>query len=1218
MSDSAELQALREENRALKAHLASRAQSALWDNLPEGLLILDAEARIVSVNEAAARLLGQTQPQLLGHRVHIGWPFYTEDGEPLREAEREELLAQALAAPRADLVLGIDPPGHGRVWVQVSVAAMRDGRGRPDGAICILRDITVQRAATEALRASEARFRGLFETIGECVIFLDHNFQVALANLAAERLLGRSRHEMVGYRLTELGITYVGPEGALLSEGALESMMRRGLVRPYHELLVGIRRDDADIVWGKVRTTPMRALDGGIQGVVVAFADVTQRVLAEQALRSQRDALEVAVAQRTEALQEANAQLQAEIDERRRAEAALADERAVLRRVLDTNPNLIFAKDRRSRFVLVNRAMAAAYGLTPEQMEGLDEWELAQMTGAPLDAVPRFLAEDQRVIVGQQPQRFAAVMTDYPNLTAVIEMVKVPLTLRGDPGYTLCVGVDVTTRVQAERALQESESFLRQVLDTVPSAVFVKDREGRHVLLNQAYADAYGLPKEAMIGKTECELAVMSGIMGVDDVEVFLAQDRQVLATGQPFFLDEEALRLADGTTRWVQVVKLPLTFRGQSDYMLGITHDITDRKDVVEALRQSESFMRQVIDADPNLVFVKDGAGRYEMVNRTFAALFDLTPEQCVGMRLEDLMGYVDQPDPLLQGLNDADTAVLEAGQPVELGQAPVRLHGAGQRWFHVLKAPLVLDDGLPRVLGVAQDVTERVAAEQALRQSEARYRSLFESASDAILLETLDGRVVDCNPQACQVYGLTPDALLGTKVEALVTPGLTSTGDELLATLLAGDQVTLESMNRRADGSLFPAEVRARLVEIEGQRLVLVHVRDLTERHRLEEQLRQAIKMEAIGRLAGGVAHDFNNLLTVINGYGELVLGLMPEGDPLREDVGQILSAGQRAAELTRRLLAFSRRQVLELRACDINEVIEGLARILRRIIGEDVSLDLDLAPDLGQVRADGSQIEQVLVNLAVNARDAMPFGGTLTLRTANVTLAEPLNASHLPAPAGDYVLISVRDTGEGMSPQVLAHLFEPFYTTKEVGKGTGLGLAMIYGIIKQLGGGVDVASAAGEGSRFDLYLPRYSAAQDASEVAAPLVALPRGHETVLLVEDQSLVSGLAARFLEQLGYRVLAVSSASEAIAKLRESAETVHLVLSDVIMPEMSGPEMVQYLRQQGLAPQVLYMSGYAQDTIEARGQRLDAPLMAKPFTLEELALAVRQALDGAGD
>jgi hypothetical protein len=449
-------------------------------------------------------------------------------------------------------------------------------------------------------------------------------------------------------------------------------------------------------------------------------------------------------------------------------------------------------------------------------------------------------------------------------------------------------------------------------------------------------------------------------------------------------------------------------------------------------------------------------------------------------------------------------------------------------------------------------------------------------------------------------------------------VTPGLTSTGDELLATLLAGDQVTLESMNRRADGSLFPAEVRARLVEIEGQRLVLVHVRDLTERHRLEEQLRQAIKMEAIGRLAGGVAHDFNNLLTVINGYGELVLGLMPEGDPLREDVGQILSAGQRAAELTRRLLAFSRRQVLELRACDINEVIEGLARILRRIIGEDVSLDLDLAPDLGQVRADGSQIEQVLVNLAVNARDAMPFGGTLTLRTANVTLAEPLNASHLPAPAGDYVLISVRDTGEGMSPQVLAHLFEPFYTTKEVGKGTGLGLAMIYGIIKQLGGGVDVASAAGEGSRFDLYLPRYSAAQDASEVAAPLVALPRGHETVLLVEDQSLVSGLAARFLEQLGYRVLAVSSASEAIAKLRESAETVHLVLSDVIMPEMSGPEMVQYLRQQGLAPQVLYMSGYAQDTIEARGQRLDAPLMAKPFTLEELALAVRQALDGAGD
>ena len=318
----------------------------------------------------------------MGHRVHIGWPYYTAEGERLSDEDRETLLAQALAAPRADLVLGVDPPGHHRVWLQVSVAALRDGEGHSEGAICILRDITAQRVATDALRASEGRFRGLFETIGECVVFLGQDYRVALANPAAERLLGRTRDQMMGRRLSELGIDYIGPDGAPLSEAALASMMRRGLVRPYHELLVGIRRDGEETVWGSVRTTPMRGTDGSLRGVVVALADVTARVLAEQALRSRQDTLEAAVAHRTEALQEANARLVAEVDERRRAVGALAEERAVLRRVLDTNPNLIFVKDRHGCFVLVNRAMASAYGLTPETMESLDEWELARRTGA--------------------------------------------------------------------------------------------------------------------------------------------------------------------------------------------------------------------------------------------------------------------------------------------------------------------------------------------------------------------------------------------------------------------------------------------------------------------------------------------------------------------------------------------------------------------------------------------------------------------------------------------------------------------------------------------------------------------------------------------------------------------------------------------------------------------------------------------------------------------
>jgi PAS domain S-box-containing protein len=385
-----------------------------------------------------------------------------------------------------------------------------------------------------------------------------------------------------------------------------------------------------------------------------------------------------------------------------------------------------------------------------------------------------------------------------------------------------------------------------------------------------------------------------------------------------------------------------------------------------------------------------------------------------------------------------------------------------------------------------------------------------------------------------------------------------------------------------------------------------------DVTERRRLEEQLRQAVKMEAIGRLAGGVAHDFNNLLTVINGYVELALGAGAMDNALRADLEQVQDAGQRAADLTRRLLAFSRQQVLEMGPLDVNAAIEGMTQMLQRIIGEDVRLHLHLDPAGAVVRADQGQLEQMILNLAVNARDAMPQGGTLLLSTQRLRLAVGAAATRLGLDPGDYVRVTVRDTGVGMDALVQGHIFEPFFTTKEVGEGTGLGLAMVYGVVQDFGGAIEVDSVPGAGATFEIYLPLLQVAQETGPGQPMERGASCGGEAVLLVEDQESVRWLAQRVLRDLGYEVTTAGDASEAI-RLCEARETpFDLLLVDVIMPDMGGPELVRRLARRGSRPRVLYMSGYAGGD--------DAPLeggalLSKPFAVDELSRAVREALDG---
>jgi two-component system, cell cycle sensor histidine kinase and response regulator CckA len=514
-----------------------------------------------------------------------------------------------------------------------------------------------------------------------------------------------------------------------------------------------------------------------------------------------------------------------------------------------------------------------------------------------------------------------------------------------------------------------------------------------------------------------------------------------------------------------------------------------------------------------------------------------------------------------------------------------------------------------------LALDVTERVEAERLLRVSEARYRDLFENASDLIATVDLDGRVTDVNGAFVAATGYSRDELLQLRLENLIPAESRAALEQARTQKLAGASETVYEHELLAkDGTRIQLEVASRLIFEDGRPVGTEAIcRDISERKQLEEQLRQAQRLEAVGRLAGGVAHDFNNLLTVISGYAEALL----EGrDRAHEpELDQIAAAAERATILTRQLLAFSRRQVLRPRVLQLNDIVAGLTPMLSRLIGEDVELAATLAPSLNTVLADPNQLEQVLVNLAVNARDAMPEGGLLRIQTANVVLDEEYVAQHAEAVVGPHVMLSVSDTGIGMDDETLSHVFEPFFTTKPVGVGTGLGLATVYGIVKQSGGSMWVYSEPGQGTTFKALLPRADSPATVEAARAPTPVAAKGTETILLAEDEESLKRLTARILENHGYEVIAADTATEAVAIAARNGRTIHLLLTDLVMPELSGTALAERVCELVPDVRVLFMSGYADDVVTRNGSLTPgSAFLEKPFSANDLATKVRETLD----
>ncbi len=585
---------------------------------------------------------------------------------------------------------------------------------------------------------------------------------------------------------------------------------------------------------------------------------------------------------------------------------------------------------------------------------------------------------------------------------------------------------------------------------------------------------------------------------------------------------------------------------------------------------------------------------------------------------------GANDQGTPLLFSVRhvpDSDWVLYTRMELAEV-EAPI-LRPA--KVIAALLAAVLAGGGLALALSWRNQVRQHrrlLSAREELVQSQARFRALIDRSTDIILVLDAGGRYRFWSPSATEVLGWTAEERLGKVALEFLHPDDRSRVTEVFEGLVAsagGSAQAVRYQCQRKDGAWRQIEAQVRnCLDDPAVRGVIVNGRDVTEQRSLEEQFQQAQKLESVGRLAGGIAHDFNNLLTVILGSAEALQEDVRGGSrPSPEDVGAIREAGERARDLTRQLLAFARKQVIALVPLDLNALVRGAEKLLRRVLGEDVELAAALAPDLWAVRCDPGQIEQVVLNLAVNARDAMASGGRLLIETANVEVDERLTAAHPGMRAGPHVRLSLRDTGHGMSPEVKAHLFEPFFTTKAPGQGTGLGLATVYGIVKQSNGYILANSAAGQGTSFEIYLPRTLDAPRATSATA--AAVPAGgDETILLVEDDPQVRDITVRSLRSGGYRVLVARDEREALAVAGSEARRLDLLVTDVVMPGGYGPAVAESLRRLQPALRVLYVSGYTQDAIAERGVLADGiEFLNKPFTPSALLSRVRTVLDAPG-
>jgi len=767
---------------------------------------------------------------------------------------------------------------------------------------------------------------------------------------------------------------------------------------------------------------------------------------------------------------------------------------------------------------------------------------------------------------------------------------------------------DITASKQAEESLQKEKDFFAALFNTVAALVVVFDPQGRIVRLNHAFEATTGFTLDEVRGQYFWDYFVAP-----EDLEKVKARF-QKLQTGHFPGGGQKYLLTKGGGRRLISWSDTTLLNKeGALEYLISTGIDTTGRKKAEDLLRESEKRYKMLFDSAPDAILIMEAAGknagRIVAANQAAAEMHGYTVPEILDLNIAVL-------DPTVKiSSNTARHQRILAGEWIK--EEVTHWRKDGSEFPVEIHAGLMELEDHKYILAFDRDITERRQGEEALREAHQTLHALIQASPLAIYVMDREGRVQLWNPAAERMFGWKEEEVLSRLLPTVPTDQVTESKG-LLKRILVGDSLHgLELRRRKKDGSPIDISVfTAPLCDAHGRITGIMAMNtDITESKRLKEQLLQAQKMEVVGRLAGGVAHDFNNLLTAITGYSELVLNFMDEDNPLRQDVAEIRKAGDRAASLTRQLLAFSRKQVLQPKVLDLNLVVDNLGNMLKRLIGSDIELVITPESNLGRVMADPGQIEQVILNLAINARDAMPLGGKLTIETANIDLEESYTRRHMEVLPGPYVLLTVSDTGCGMDQETRSHIFEPFFTTKETGKGTGLGLSTVYGIVKQSGGHIAVESKSGQGAAFKIYLPRIDGVMEPVSPPSQGTEDYRGQETILLVEDEDGVRQLVSTILKRHGFTVLEARHGPEALILTEQHQGPIHLILTDVVMPGMGGQELAQRLQPLHPGVKVLYMSGYAEET--SLHQNLSDQgicYLQKPFEAHGLLHRVRELLD----
>lgn len=762
---------------------------------------------------------------------------------------------------------------------------------------------------------------------------------------------------------------------------------------------------------------------------------------------------------------------------------------------------------------------------------------------------------------------------------------------------------EIAQRQCTEAALRDSEDRYRKLFDSNTDPLFVYDRETlRYLAVNDAAVAEYGYRREELLSMS------LADIRPEEDVPALLEMLAQT-GTG----LEKRGIwrhRRKNGSVIEVEISAYSIDFAGRPARVVQ-SRDVTERRRNEAEVARATELLRGVVEGTSDAIFVKDRDGRYLLLNEAMA--------RYVGKSVEEVLGKSDTAVFDKEGARvvmTSDRLVMESNEARTIEE---RLGtSTGPRTFQTLKVPYRDGRGnVIGVIGVSRDITDQKQAEAALRL---RDRAI-QAVSQGILItdpNQPDNPIVFASAGFERITGYRAEEAIGRNSRFLQGKDTAPESlRELSAAIDEGRICSVEILNYHKDGTPFWNHLTVSpVLGPDGQIANFVGVQtDVTSRRRLEEQFRQAQKMEAVGQLAGGVAHDFNNLLTVINGYSDLMGGELAPDDPMREMLLEIHKAGERAGKLTRQLLTFSRRQVLETKQLNLNAIVSDTEKMLRRLIGEDILLETRLDPQLGQIKADPGQMEQILLNLAVNSRDAMPRGGRLTIETRSVRLGPSDRARFANIAAGSYILLEVRDTGCGMDEETQKRVFEPFFTTKGTGKGTGLGLATLHGIVIQSGGEVAVESKVGQGTTFKIYLPEISVSVLSGRAGESSPMLPSGNETLLLVEDETAVRVLTSRVLQGCGYRVLEASDGNDALRVAEHHSGPIDLLVSDVVMPHLGGRALAERLAVSRPECKVLFLSGYTDDAVIRHGVLQDEfAFLQKPFTPSSLAQKVRTVLD----